>query len=182
MTRCTMLQTFSLAVAGTALGAVHPPSPAYFNFFGAPVRPDRYTRNIAALTASRGVEEPSLSGGHSLEMEFRFSGKNRFGILLWDLAPVHLSRVRFHVFNPNPSRLEITLKTTLADTERRQWLLESEGRPLRSGRWTKVDVRLDAHAVEDAVFLRMILRFEVRRDFPAFGDPLLLYVDGVELF
>ena len=180
MNRCTMLQTFSLAVAGTALGAAQ--TPAYFNFFGAPVRPDRYTRNMADLVASRVVAEPSLRGGHSLEMEFRFSEKDRYGTLLWDLAPAHISRVRFHVFNPNPPGLEIILKTTLADTERRQWLLDSDGRPLRPGRWTEVDAALDTHAIDGAVFARIMMRFEVRREFPAFDDPLLLYLDGVELF
>ena len=180
MNRCTMLKTLSFAVAGTALGAAR--IPAYFNFFGAPVRPDRYARNMHALTASRVVTKPSIHGGHSLEMELRFSEKDRTGTLLWDLAPVHLSRVRFRVFNPNPARFEITLKATLADSENRQWRLESDDRPLRSGRWTDVDAVLDTHAVYDAVFVRMVLRFDVDQDFPAVDDSLLLYLDGVELF
>lgn len=166
--------------AGIALGA--PQIPAYFSFFGAPVRPDRYTRNMAALTASQVVTEPSLCGGHSLEMEFWFSEKDRSGTLLWDLAPVHLSRVRFHVFNPNPPHLEIVLKTTFADSGGRQWLLEPDGRPLRPGCWTEVDSRLDAHSIDNAVFVRVTFRFSVRKNFPVFGAPLLLYLNGLECF
>lgn len=176
-----MLAGMVFSAAGAALGRSNP-VPIYSNFFGSPIRLDRYMRNMRDLVSSQVVKKPSLRGGHSLEMEFRFSEKDRYGTLLWDLAPVHLSRVRFHVFNPNPPGLEIILKTTLADTERRQWLLGSDGRPLRPGRWTEVDAALDAHAIDDAVFARMMLRFEVRRDFPAFGEPHLLFLDGLECF
>lgn len=178
--RRRVLNGIACGAAGTALGAAQ--TPAYFNFFGSPVCPDRYTRNMADLVVSRVVSEPSLRGGHSLEMEFRFSEKDRYGTLLWDLAPIHISRVRFHVFNPNPSGLKIILKTTLADTKRRQWLLDSDDRPLRSGRWTEIDAILDAHSIAGTVFMRMMLRLEVEHDFPAFNDPLLLYLDGVEFF
>lgn len=177
--------------AGAALGAT--PAPVYFNFFDSPVRLDRYTRNMHALVASRVVAEPSLQGGHSLEMEFRFFEKDRSGTLLWDLVPVHVSGIRFNVFNPNPSRAEIVLNTTLQDAQKRSWLLATDGQPLAANAWTKVEAnlakdatvqqgatKLDVRNITDAVFERMVFKFEAGRKFTAFGKPLLLYLDGVE--
>lgn len=177
--------------AGAALGAS--PVPVYFNFFDSPVRLDRYTRNMHDLVASRVVTEPSLQGGHSLEMEFRFSEKDRSGILFWDLVPVHISGIRFNVFNPNPARDEIVLKTTLQDTQGRSWLLATDNQPLATNGWTKVEAnlvkdatvqqgttKLEARDIAGAVFEHLVFKFEVGRKFPAFDKPLLLYLDGVE--
>ena len=179
--------------AGSAFGAAK--IPVYSNFFGAPVRPDRYTRNMHNLTASRVVEKPSFYGGHSLEMELHFSEKERFGMLLWDLAPVRFSRVRFHILNPNPAQNEIILRTTLADTKGRNWSLNTEAQPLLVDQWEKVDVglakgatvmqgkiKLEARDIDDAVFVRMTFRFSIRPNFPAFGAPHLLYLNGLECF
>lgn len=179
--------------AGSAFGVAK--IPVYSNFFGAPVRPDRYTRNMHNLTASRVVENPSFYGGHSLEMELRFSKKDRYGMLLWDLAPVRVSRVRFHIFNPNPAQNEIILRTTLADTKGRSWSLNTEAQPLLVDQWEKVDVdlakgatvtqgkiKLDSGKIDDAVFVRIVFRFSVQHNFPVFGAPQLLYLNGLECF
>jgi len=97
--RRQMLAGLVCGAAGAALGNLNP-VPSYSNFFGSPVRTDRYLRNTYDLVASRPVDKPSLHGRQSLEMEFRFSEKRRFGRLLWDLTPRRIQRIRFHVFNP----------------------------------------------------------------------------------
>jgi hypothetical protein len=127
-------------------------------------------------------------------MEFRFSGKDHYGVLLWDLAPIRISRIRLNVFNPNPSRHEIFMKVSLSDTEGRTWQLDPPSR-LLANRWTEVDAELaktfrvskgneplNPRDIHEAVFSRITLRFDAGRDLPSFKKPLLLYLDGAELF
>jgi hypothetical protein len=173
--------------AGSALAA-----PVYFNFFGSPVRTDRYLRNTRDLVSSRVVRTPSLRGGQSLELTFRFSEKGRHGNLVWDVAPRPVKRIRFAVFNPNESDLEIKLYPSLTDVQRRSWM--PEARILRPDEWTEFDVNLadckvvkaketlDAASLGDPVVFHMNFKFEVPLFFSEFGEPLVLFFDGLELF
>lgn len=167
-------------------------SPVYFNFFGSPVRPDRYQRNTRDLVSSRVVKKPSLRGGHSLELTFRFSAKERHGNLIWDVAARQVKRIRFSVFNPNDLGFEIKLQPTLIDVQRRSW--QPKAQVLQSEQWTAFDVDLsdcrvtqgkevlDASSLGDPVVFHMNFKFEVPQFFPQFGEPVNLFFDGLELF
>ena len=170
-------------------------APSYFKYFGAPVRPDRFTRNMHALIASRVVDAPSLNGGRSLEMDFVFQKTKSMGQLVWDIPVMRISRIHFSVYNPNPEAQIIRLSPVLLDTAHRSWNLVKDGIVLKSGEWTTVDLKLaDAaevtkgnatikpSAAKDPVFFVMFLKFEVGSDFKGSGQPLKLYLDGMECY
>ncbi len=193
--RREVLAGLSCSAAGAVAGAAAE-RPVYSNFFGSPIRLDRHTRNMRDLVASRIVETPSLQGGRSLELEFRFSKPDRFGLLVWDLAPRRINRMCFHIFNPNPEKPAITLKPGLLDLQRRNWQLKSGGVALAPGQWTKIDAALPADFIAgprkegeepaaepgDPVFFQLFFRFEVAAEFSDFGQLVRLYFDGLLLF
>ena len=192
-----MVNTSRIFVTGILLltagfcGAA-PETPAYFNYFGAPVRPDRFTRNMYGLVSSRIVDEPSRDGGRSLEMNIAFP---EMGQLVWDIPVMKISRIRFSVYNPNPEAQVIRLSPVLLDTADRSWNLVTNGIALKSGEWTTVDLKLaDADEVvkgketfkpsemKDPVFFVIFLQFETGSDFKGTGQPLKLYLDGMECY
>jgi len=195
-----MVKTFRLFMTGALLLAAGfcgaaPETPAYFKYFGAPVRQDRYTRNMHALTASRVVDEPSLNGGRSLEMDFVFQKTKPMGQLVWDIPVMRISRIRFSVYNPNPAAQSIRLTPVLLDTQHHSWNLSTNGILLKAGEWTTVDLKLaDAEevtkgnatvkpsAVKDPVFFVMFLKFDTGGDFKDFGQTRKLYLDGMECY
>lgn len=195
-----MVKTSRLFVTGTLLLAAGfcgagTEAPSYFRYFGAPVRPDRFTRNMHALIASRVVDEPALNGGRSLEMEFVFQKTKPMGQLVWDIPVMRISRIRFSVYNPNPEAQVIRLYPVLLDTAHRSWNLVKDGIVLKSGEWTTVDLKLaDAaevtkgnatvkpSAVKDPVFFVMFLKFDAGGDFKESSRPLKLYLDGMECY
>jgi len=180
-----------------AVGTVcaKPADPAvYFSFFDSAVRPDRYLRTMYDLVQIRKVAAPTFQGERSLEMQFRFSEKNRKGRLHWDLSPVRFGRFRVRLWNPNPKALRIFPKVLLEDASGRAWRIPyaSGKRPLPASSnagWIVFDGDLaEADCVrgqpggDPAAITSLSLVFEVRRDFGAFGQPLLLVLDGLECF
>jgi hypothetical protein len=192
MKRRTFFQMLGGLAAGAAAGADRP---AYFNFFASPVRPDRYLRNLRDMESMRVVEEPSLRGERSLEMKLRFSEQYRNGELLWDLAPRRITRVRFSLFNPNPSSVKIRLDVRFFDREGRFWRLgDAIGKDPLKRNWSEFDFSLVEDAVItqgpetvssdglDGVFKRFLLNFSVARGHRIPDEPVLLYLDGIECF
>lgn len=191
VTRSRFFVTVILLLAAGFCGAA-PETPAYFDYFSSHVRPDRYTRNMLGLVSSRVVDEPSRDGGRSLEMNIAFP---EMGQLVWDIPVMKISRIRFSVYNPNPSTEVIRLSPVLLDTKDRSWNLVKNGIVLKSGEWTTVDLKLaDADEVtkgkdtfkpaglKDAVFFVIFLKFETGSDFTEAGQPLKLYLDGMECY
>ena len=192
-----MVKTVRLFVMGTLLLAAGscgaaPETPAYFDYFSSPVRPDRYTRNMLGLVSSRVVDEPSRAGGRSLEMNIAFP---EMGQLVWDIPVMKISRIRFSVYNPNPKTQVIRLSPVLLDTADRSWNLVTNGIVLKSSEWTTVDIKLaDADEVikgkesfkpsevKDPVFFVIFLQFDAGGDFKGSGQPLKLYLDGMECY
>ena len=181
-----------LLLAAGFCGAA-PETPAYFDYFSSHVRPDRYTRNMLGIVSSRVVDEPSRDGGRSLEMNIAFP---EMGQLVWDIPVMKISRIRFSVYNPNPEVQIIRLSPVLLDTADRSWNLVKNGIALKSGEWTTVDLKLADAAevtkkgkatikpseIKDAVFVVMFLKFEAGSDFKGTGQPLKLYLDGMECY
>ena len=187
-------RTFFLTMAGAGAAAASE-VPVYFNFFSSPVRHDRYLRNLREMESLRTVREPSLHGEYSLEMLLRFSEKHRNGELLWDLAPRRISRVRFSLFNPNPARIRIDFDMRFFDVDGRFWRLKNTiGREPLERNWQTFEFSLFDDAVVtqgpetippaglDGIFQRFILNFSIPKDRPLPADPVLLYLDGMELF
>jgi hypothetical protein len=189
-------RTFFQLLGGLATGAtVGADRPAWVNFFASPVRPDRYLRNLRAMESMRIVEEPSLRGERSLEMTLRFSEQYRTGELLWDMAPCRISRVRFSLFNPNPSGTAIILNLRFFDLDRRLWSLnDAVGQSPLSRNWQTFDLSLFDESVVtkdrdripaaglEGVFSQFFMSFSIPDDQRIPSRPVLLYLDGFESF
>jgi len=188
MNRRTALKLFTGGAIAPVAGFGE--APAFFRFFNSPVRLDRYTRTTYDLVSADYVTSPAPAGaGGSLEMKFKFSEKYRYGMLILDVAPVKISRIRFQLFNPNASREEISFRLLLRDANRKICQSKTPRTVLPVRRWTTIetDIRNDFEIPKERISAGFILtqmqfRFETGKEFSSFGKPLPVYLSGVECF
>ncbi|AKJ65678.1 hypothetical protein [Kiritimatiella glycovorans] len=113
--------TMGCAAAAAAGSFAAEERPVFSDFFTPPGGLDLYLRHMHDLTGWRRVKSPSRRGARSLEMTLRFSKRFRRATLFWDLSPVHFTRLRTALFNPNGPEHPVYFRSVLRTTKRKVW-------------------------------------------------------------
>jgi len=83
-------------------------TPVHWEYFEPGIDYTRRLRVTAATTGWEIVSEPAPdTSGKSLKLTFDFSKSNRQGVLVFDLPLLAFDRIRFRIWNPNPSTIPI---------------------------------------------------------------------------
>ena len=181
----------------------------YANYFADTAGMELYLRYLGALESAERVTKPNRTGQYAVKLNFRFSPKAQIGELFWDLPHVSFNRMRFYVWNPNPAKLPIRLCVRLVDNHKRGYLLSyfkisTAADPLPSsvpsaenGGWIRYEARLPDNLVavlpqdekmpssaqiRERAFMHLTMSFAGEGNFPAKGQPVILFVDGLELY
>jgi len=189
----------------------------YANYFAGTTPPTRYLRYIHAIAGAERIAHPTRPGHQALRLTVRYEPTAMFADLFWDLSPIACNRIRFRVWNPNPTNPPIYLAVRMGDSDEHGYFLHyfkhptpglqrpaSAADPLPTSLaaagdrgWITYEARLPADILNmlpkgeqpptvaelrTRAFRHLTMSFFVHNNFTAWGQPLTLIVEGLELY